>query len=68
MILVNTFPSLVSDPIIMLLNFCGMYRFDPHLGIFLMVDDCQMDERLERFWHLVYYQVSGEPGITGCSR
>ena len=27
-----------------------------------------MDERLESFWCLVYYQVSGEPGIAHCSR
>ena len=33
--------------------------------IFLMVDDFNMDERLESSWCLVYYQVSGEPGITG---
>ena len=33
-----------------------------------MVDDCNIDERLESSWRLVYYQVSGEPGITGCSR
>ena len=36
--------------------------------IFLMVDDCSMDELLESSWHLVYYQVSGEPGNAGCSR
>ena len=35
---------------------------------FLMVDDCSMDEHLESSWHLVYYQVSGEPGNAGCSR
>jgi len=35
---------------------------------FLTVDDCSMDERLESSWRLVYYQVSGEPGIAGCSR
>ena len=28
----------------------------------------EMDERLESSWRLVYYQVSGEPGIAGCSR
>ena len=27
-----------------------------------------MDEHLESSWRLVYYQVSGEPGIAGCSR
>ena len=36
--------------------------------IFLTVDDCNMDKRLESSWHLVYYQVSGEPGIAHCSR
>ena len=36
--------------------------------IFLIVDDCNMDERLESSWCLVYYQVSGEPGITGYGR
>ena len=35
--------------------------------IFLTVDDCNMDERLESLWLLVYYQVSGEPGIARCS-
>ena len=34
--------------------------------IFLTVDDCSMDERLESSWRLVYYPVSGEPGIAGC--
>ena len=27
-----------------------------------------MDERLESCWRLIYYQVSGEPGIARCSR
>ena len=44
----------------MLLNFHGFTNF-------LMVDDCNMDECLKSSWHLVYYQVSGEPVITGCS-
>ena len=35
--------------------------------IFLTVDDCNMDKRLESSWCLVNYQVSGEPGITRCS-
>ena len=35
--------------------------------IFLTVDDCNMDERLESLWLLVYYQVSGEPGVARCS-
>ena len=34
--------------------------------IFLMVDYCNMDEHLESSWRLVYYQVSGEPGIARC--
>ena len=36
--------------------------------IFLTVDGCNMNKRLENSWHLVYYQVSGEQGITGCGR
>ena len=32
--------------------------------IFLTVDDYSVDERLESFQCLVYYQVSGEPGIV----
>ena len=35
--------------------------------IFLTVADCSMDERLESSYRLVYYRVSGEPGIAGCS-
>ena len=42
-------------------------RFCSIREIFLMVDDYNMDECLESFYHLVYYQVSGEPGIAGCS-
>ena len=34
----------------------------------LTVDSCNMDERLESSSHLVYYQISGEPGIARCSR
>ena len=36
--------------------------------IFLTIDDCNMDECLESSWDLVYYQVSGEPGIARYSR
>ena len=43
-------------------------RFRSIREIFLTVDDCNMDERLESFWSLVYYQVSGEPGIARHSR
>ena len=35
--------------------------------IFLTVDNCNMDKRLESSWRLVYYQVSGDPGIARCS-
>ena len=35
---------------------------------FLTVDNCNVDERSESSWRLVYYQVSGKPGIAGCSR
>ena len=42
-------------------------RFRSIREIFLTVDDCNMDERLESLWLLVYYQVSGEPGIARCS-
>ena len=42
-------------------------RFCSILKIFLAVDDWNMDKLLENSWSLVYYQVSGEPGITGCS-
>ena len=48
--------------VVKFLWFCSIRK------IFLMVDDYNMDEHLESFWYLVYYQVSGEPGITGCSR
>ena len=43
-------------------------RFRSIREIFLTVDDCSMDERLDSSWRLVYYQVLGEPGIAGCSR
>ena len=36
--------------------------------IFLTVDGCNIDKRLESSWRLVYYQVSGKRGIAGCSR
>ena len=42
-------------------------RFRSIHEIFLTVDNCNMDERLENSWRLVYYQVSGERGISGCS-
>ena len=43
-------------------------RFRLIREIFLTVDDCNVDERLESSSRLVYYQVSGEPGIAPCSR
>ena len=43
-------------------------RFCSICEIFLKVDDYNMDEHLESSYHLVYYQLSGEPGIAGCSR
>ena len=33
-----------------------------------MIDKYNMDKHLESSYRLVYYQVSGEPGIAGCSR
>ena len=42
-------------------------RFRSIREIFLTVDYCNMDERLESSWRLVYYQVSGEPEIVRCS-
>ena len=41
-------------------------RFSWICEFFLTVDDSNMDERLEISWRLVYYQVSGEPGIASC--
>ena len=35
--------------------------------IFLTVNGYNMEEDLESSDCLVYYQISGEPGITGCS-
>ena len=51
-------------------NFRGVKfsRFRSIREFFLTVDYCNMDEYLESSWRLVYYQVSGEPGITRCSR
>ena len=43
-------------------------RFSWIREFFLTVDDSNMDERLEISWCLVYYQVSGEPGIPHCCR
>ena len=43
-------------------------RFRSIRKIFLTIDDYNMDEHLESSYCLVYYWVSGEPGITGCSR
>ena len=46
-----------------LLNVCGL--FNPQI-LFLKVNSYNMDEWVERPWHLVYYQASGQLGITGC--
>ena len=43
-------------------------RFCLICEISLTVDNYNMDDHLESSWCLVYYQVSGEPGIAGCSR
>ena len=56
--------KIIRVKIFALLNFRGPVR---SAKIFLTVDDCNMDERLESSWHLVYYQVSGEPGNSRCS-
>ena len=53
----------VYAKIIVVLSFYGFVR---SAKFFLMVDDCNIDERLESSRRLVYYQVSGEPGIAGC--
>ena len=53
--------------IILVRNF-RVVKFVQSAKFFLTVDDHNMDKRLESSWHLVYYQVSGEPGIAGCSR
>ena len=48
-----------------ILNFRGFVQSAKN---FLTVDDCNMNERLESSWHLVYYQVPGKSGIARCSR
>ena len=47
----------------MVLNFRG--SFNPQN--FLTVDGYNKDERLEHSQCLVYYPVSGKPGIIGCN-
>ena len=47
----------------MLLNFRGFVQS----ANFFMVDVYNMDEHLKSFYRLVYYWVSGEWGIAGCS-
>ena len=56
--------------IIRVKNFCvdKFSQFCSTRKIFLMVNGYNMDEHLESSKHLVYYQVTGEPGIAGCSR
>ena len=41
-------------------------RFRSICEFILTVDNYNMDKRLESSYLLVYYQVSGEPGIAGC--
>ena len=62
--------KIIRVKIFTLLNF-RVVKFSQSRSIrefFLTVDDCNMDEHLESSWPLVYYQVSGEPGIACCSR
>ena len=40
--------------------------FDPRN--FIMVDNCNMEERLESSLRFIYYQASGDPRIAGCNR
>ena len=42
-------------------QFCSIHEI-------LTVNSCNMDERLESSRHLVYYQISGQPGIARCNR
>ena len=57
--------KIICVKIFVVLNFRGFVR---SANFFLTVDYCNMDEYLESSWRLVYYQVSGEPEITRCSR
>ena len=57
--------KIICEKIFVLLNFRG---FVQSTNFFLTTDDYNMDERLESSYRLVYYRVSGEPGIAGCSR
>ena len=57
--------KIICEKIFVLLNFRGFVR---STNFFLTTDDYNMDERLESSYRLVYYRVSGEPGIAGCSR
>ena len=52
--------------IICVTNFCVVkfWLFCSICKNFVVVNDCNMDKRLESSWHLVYYQVSGEQGIA----
>ena len=47
-----------------LINFHGSFDLQKFC---LTVDSYIMDKCLERFYHLVYYQVLGEPAIAGCN-
>ena len=48
-----------------LINFCGFCSIRKN---FLTVNGYNMDQHLESSERLVYYQVTGEPGIADCSR
>ena len=41
-------------------------RFRSIYEFILTVDNYNMDKRMESFYLLVYYRVSGDPGIAGC--
>ena len=57
--------KIICKKIFVLLNFRG---FVLSMNFFLTTNDYNMDECLESSYRLVYYRVSGEPGIAGCSR
>ena len=68
--LVSTYCRSGNFKIISAKNFCGVkfIRSVRSVKFFLMVDNYSMEECLDSFEHLVYYQVSAEPRIAGCSR
>ena len=55
--------------IICVKNFCAdKFLLFCSIRKILTVNGYNMDEHLESSERLVYYQVTGEPGIAGCSR